>query len=467
MRIVVRFLLVTVIVAALSTRCGWVRDADAAVSIPLRDVPGLSEEARQAEGQLWQAVGPVCWFPKSKTGLFELRLNDAARFPVSDIVFLHTDAEGLGHLARELKFVREQSARVGVASISQAASGAGEATKAMANGLLDVFKHPIDTVKAMYGGVSGLVDYAKLVAEGRAQPSADVAFFVDGYWLNVCTQVSGEFGCNYLEMQTPEARALVETLARPRIVGRATAELLAAFAPVALMRVARALEVSGEVARVACEWRSAQRVAQCAEAFSEGARVRRALLRGQRFAKLAESGTRMEKIVGSLIDPARLATITTRSGVTTRTHKLLAYLYQHEAAGGDIAGVLKKAAGRDSGIFDAKIDIAQIQKTYHQAKEWGIFDDAGNIERMQHERAPTITRGPYAGQFVEVDHIIPWSRAPETRTTFGNLRYLPEKVNQARSDTLDADMIEKVNEYAKRGLLTPGRAKELLPPNQA
>ncbi|MDB4729999.1 hypothetical protein OAF58_00780 [bacterium] len=59
-----------------------------------------------------------------------------------------------------------------------------------------------------------------------------------------------------------------------------------------------------------------------------------------------------------------------------------------------------------------------------------------NLAKLRRGRAPTITRGPYAGEQAEVDHIAPVSKAPRFENWIGNLEFMPRTLNRRKSDKM-------------------------------
>ena len=69
------------------------------------------------------------------------------------------------------------------------------------------------------------------------------------------------------------------------------------------------------------------------------------------------------------------------------------------------------------------------------------FDEAGMI-KLRKGNAPTITKGPYTGEIVNGDHIIPRSVCPELDNAFYNLEMMPLTLNQRRSAKISTRQID-------------------------
>jgi hypothetical protein len=78
------------------------------------------------------------------------------------------------------------------------------------------------------------------------------------------------------------------------------------------------------------------------------------------------------------------------------------------------------------------------------AKELGLLNPAGMAE-MRRGRSATISKGQYAGQEAEADHVIPRSVCPELANQVMNLELMPAKLNRAKSDKVT----ERARVFAK------------------
>ena len=67
------------------------------------------------------------------------------------------------------------------------------------------------------------------------------------------------------------------------------------------------------------------------------------------------------------------------------------------------------------------------------AKELGLLTPEGMVE-LRRGYSTTITKGQYAGQEAEADHVIPRAVCPELQNQVMNLELLPASLNRAKSD---------------------------------
>jgi hypothetical protein len=78
------------------------------------------------------------------------------------------------------------------------------------------------------------------------------------------------------------------------------------------------------------------------------------------------------------------------------------------------------------------------------AKELGLLTPQGMAE-MRRGKSATITKGQYAGQEAEADHVIPRAVCPELANQVMNLELMPAKLNRAKGDRVT----ERARVFAK------------------
>ena len=83
----------------------------------------------------------------------------------------------------------------------------------------------------------------------------------------------------------------------------------------------------------------------------------------------------------------------------------------------------------------------------------GCVDEAG-LAKLRKGNAPTITKGPYAGEIVTGDHIIPRSVCPELDNKLYNLEMMPLTLNQKKSAKIGQRQIDLAKRWNKDGLLS-------------
>ena len=91
----------------------------------------------------------------------------------------------------------------------------------------------------------------------------------------------------------------------------------------------------------------------------------------------------------------------------------------------------------------------------------GCLDDDG-MAKLRKGNAPTITRGPYAGEIVTGDHIIPRSVTPELDNTLFNLEFMPLTLNQRKRAKVGQRQIDLAKRWHKAGILNDEGLKAVL-----
>ncbi|MFO1440749.1 MAG: hypothetical protein U1F81_20700 [Verrucomicrobiaceae bacterium] len=116
--------------------------------------------------------------------------------------------------------------------------------------------------------------------------------------------------------------------------------------------------------------------------------------------------------IAALIDPAKLATLAPR-GANPRVQKYVAQLEDARLAGWDPVQVAQRAVASVGMQGEAaRLTVEAMLRNLTIAQRLGCLGPEGLAE-MRRGRSPTITLGPYAGDQLSVDHIIPFSLHPE------------------------------------------------------
>ena len=81
---------------------------------------------------------------------------------------------------------------------------------------------------------------------------------------------------------------------------------------------------------------------------------------------------------------------------------------------------------------------------------------------LRRGRAPTITRGPYAGEIATVDHIIPRSVCPELDNCLFNLEFLPLSLNQRKGARITERQVQLARRWHRLELLSDEGFEQVL-----
>jgi hypothetical protein len=157
--------------------------------------------------------------------------------------------------------------------------------------------------------------------------------------------------------------------------------------------------------------------------------------------------------VSSLVDPAKLATLGKRE-TNPRVQKYVAILAEGKANGVAPKKVAAKAVAlvgmKGKG---AKLTAEAMLRNLTIAERLDCLDAEG-LGEMHKGQAPTARRGPYRGEKLSVDHIIPIAVAPELDNVIANLELMPLKMNEGKSASVGARQVALARDLHKAGLLS-------------
>ena len=166
------------------------------------------------------------------------------------------------------------------------------------------------------------------------------------------------------------------------------------------------------------------------------------LLLSSRAGSTTQTNSTPTVALASLTDPAKLATLKGERAANPRLQKCVYWLAYAEEQGEKPEAVLDESAklNRTAGTPYAGFVRWGLLENLKIAKELGLLTPEGMAE-LRRGKSATITKGQYAGQEAEADHVIPRAVCPELQNQVMNLELLPASLNRAKSD--------KVTEMAK------------------
>lgn len=153
--------------------------------------------------------------------------------------------------------------------------------------------------------------------------------------------------------------------------------------------------------------------------------------------------------IAALISPSKLASLSTVRAANPRVQKYVAILETARRSGRDPAVVAADAveiAGL-RGLL-AELTSAAMLRNLTIAERLGCLTSAG-LEEMRQGRAPTVMKGPYKGDQLSVDHIIPLSVVPELDRVIANLELMPLRMNESKRAKMGArqeDLLKKLRD---------------------
>ena len=159
--------------------------------------------------------------------------------------------------------------------------------------------------------------------------------------------------------------------------------------------------------------------------------------------------------IAAQTDPEKLATLKGERAANPRLQKCVYWLAYAEEQGQKPEAVLDKSAklNKTEGTPYAGFVRWGLLENLKIAKELGLLTPEGMAE-LRRGKSATITKGQYAGQEAEADHVIPRAVCPELQNQVMNLELLPASLNRAKSNKVTDRAKVFAKELYDAGLLS-------------
>jgi hypothetical protein len=148
----------------------------------------------------------------------------------------------------------------------------------------------------------------------------------------------------------------------------------------------------------------------------------------------------------SLCDPAKIATLTSDRAANPRVRKITYWLEIARQKGRDPQAemdAVMEAVGW-GGTMKGDLTAKAMVRNRVIAERLGCLDAEG-MERMRRGASPTVKRGPYAGDKLHVDHIIPRTVSPKLDLVLANLELMPATVNYRKGRKVGQRQVDLAN----------------------
>lgn len=168
------------------------------------------------------------------------------------------------------------------------------------------------------------------------------------------------------------------------------------------------------------------------------------------------------KKLSSLIEPSKLATLGQRKS-NPRIQKAVAILEESKREGYDVATVASNAvvmAGYTNAHL-ATLTRESLVRNYSIAERLGVLNPTG-LNDMRKGQSPTIKCGPYAGDELSVDHIVPRAVAPELDNVIANLELMPLRMNESKNAKIGERQVDYAKKFRTAGVISAKRLNEIL-----
>jgi len=155
--------------------------------------------------------------------------------------------------------------------------------------------------------------------------------------------------------------------------------------------------------------------------------------------------------IAALISPAKLAALGERAA-NPRVQKYVAILEDARLSGRDpsvVAADAVEIAGLRGEI--AALTAEAMLRNRIIAERLGCLAASG-LQEMREGRAPTVQKGPYKGDKLSVDHIIPLSVVPGLDKVIANLELMPLRMNQTKHAKMGARQMDLLKKLQCAGL---------------
>ena len=164
-----------------------------------------------------------------------------------------------------------------------------------------------------------------------------------------------------------------------------------------------------------------------------------------------------------ILDPVKLDTLKGKRAATPRLRKACYWLQIAHTNDFDIGEIIDLSHDQVGPVepLRAKAQRASLIRNRVILERLGCLDEAGMV-KLRKGNAPTITKGPYAGEIVTGDHIIPRSVCPELDNKIYNLEMMPLTLNQRKGAKITQRQIDLAKRWNQDGLLSDDGLKAVL-----
>ena len=172
------------------------------------------------------------------------------------------------------------------------------------------------------------------------------------------------------------------------------------------------------------------------------------------------SAGQINDILVPLCDPAKLATLRDR-GANPRVQKIVYWLETARRQGESPEALMQETMHRIGWDDErGRLTSAAMLRNLDIATKLGCTDEAG-MTNMRHGKCPVVTVGPYAGDWLSVDHIVPRALYPQLDNVLANLEFMPMRLNRAKSDSFGQRQEYELGRFEHAGLISNTAAPHL------
>ena len=158
--------------------------------------------------------------------------------------------------------------------------------------------------------------------------------------------------------------------------------------------------------------------------------------------------------LASLTDPDHPEPVRGQGRAIQRLRKICYWLEMAGREGQEAGGLLESAQRLNGshGSERARMLVESLARNHSILKRLGCLDEAG-MGKLRTGNAPTITKGPYAGELATGDHIIPRSVSPALDNVLLNLEFMPETLNQRKGAQVGEAQVVLARQFHASGII--------------
>lgn len=136
--------------------------------------------------------------------------------------------------------------------------------------------------------------------------------------------------------------------------------------------------------------------------------------------------------------------------------RIMAFLKHSEENGYSVAETLRRAVDSSSARPGEKRIIADmLSDNYRVLKQLRVFDELGNLLKMERGQAPVATAAEWEDERVVVGYRLSPLHAPEASFSLANLMLLPESARNMQTASLSTFTSELAKKWLVEHIITP------------
>jgi hypothetical protein len=165
----------------------------------------------------------------------------------------------------------------------------------------------------------------------------------------------------------------------------------------------------------------------------------------------------------SLCDPAKIAKLSGERGANPRVRKIAYWLEIARKEGRDPRTEMNAVMDHHGwgGTLKGELTAAAMARNRMIAERLGCLDEEG-MESLRRGSSPMVKFGPYAGEKLTVDHIIPRAVSPSLDLVLANLELMPNSLNLRKGAKIGQRQVDLANKLLQAGLLSADEHRRVL-----